>query len=208
MVSALFDIRKQFTFYGSYHTNPINVTIHIICVPMILWTGLVMGTHVFPTWLPDIHFAINKYLAFDLNFATIWAVVNLLYYYILEPTAAFIYTPQMTLCFLSAMKFSERPDHMPIAFTVHVLCWIAQILGHVIAEKRAPALIDNILGAAVLAPFFVHLEILYKLGYNPELHKIIINDIGKEVTKLRKADGAKKRAASQTVADEQLAGKN
>ncbi len=54
----------------------------------------------------------------------------------------------------------------------------------------------------------MHLEILYKLGYNPELHKIIINDIGKEVTKLRKADGAKKRAASQTVADEQLAGKN
>ncbi|KAK0461709.1 uncharacterized protein EV420DRAFT_124537 [Desarmillaria tabescens] len=208
MVSELFDIRKQFTFYGSYHTNPINVTIHIICVPMILWTGLVMGTHVLPTWLPDIHFAINNYLAFDLNFSTVWAVTNLLYYYILEPTAAFIYTPQMTLCFLSAMKFSERSDHMAIALTVHVLCWIAQFLGHGIAEKRAPALLDNILGAAVLAPFFVHLEILYKLGYNPKLHKIIINDIGKEVTKLRKAEGVKKRAASQTVADEPLARKN
>ncbi len=52
------------------------------------------------------------------------------------------------------MKFSERPDHMPIAFTVHVLCWIAQILGHVIAEKRAPALVDNILGgASSILPF-------------------------------------------------------
>lgn len=59
-----------------------------------------MGTHVFPTWLPDIHLAINKYLAFDLNFATIWAVVNLLYYYILEPTAA-VCLISHDLCILS-----------------------------------------------------------------------------------------------------------
>lgn len=27
----------QLTFYGAYHNNPINVAIHIVCVPLILW---------------------------------------------------------------------------------------------------------------------------------------------------------------------------
>lgn len=36
-MSSLFDIRKQFTFYGAYHTNPVNVAIHIVCVPLIIW---------------------------------------------------------------------------------------------------------------------------------------------------------------------------
>lgn len=49
--------------------------------------------------------------------------------------------------------------------------------------------------AVVLAPFFVHLEVLYKFGYKPELHKRINNEIGKEVTKIRKAEGQKRRQA-------------
>ena len=27
----------QLTFYGAYHSNRINVLIHIICVPILLW---------------------------------------------------------------------------------------------------------------------------------------------------------------------------
>jgi uncharacterized membrane protein YGL010W len=48
----------------------------------------------------------------------------------------------------------------------------------------------------VLAPFFVHLEILFALGYRPEMHKQLNNEIGKEITKLRKAQGDKRRAAA------------
>jgi uncharacterized membrane protein YGL010W len=50
--------------------------------------------------------------------------------------------------------------------------------------------------AVVLAPFFVHLEILFALGYRPEMHKQLNNEIGKEITKLRKAQGDKRRAAA------------
>ncbi len=120
----------------------------------------------------------------------------------------------MTVVLLTALKFSHRPDHMAVAGAVHAFAWIAQFVGHGFAEKRAPALLDNILGgkfllsasitariehpplAVVLAPFFVHLEVLYKLGYKPELHKRISNEIGKEVTRIRKADGARKRQAA------------
>ena len=31
---------KPFSFYGAYHTNPINQWIHIVCVPVLLSTGL------------------------------------------------------------------------------------------------------------------------------------------------------------------------
>ncbi|KAF9055045.1 DUF962-domain-containing protein [Hymenopellis radicata] len=195
-MSSIFDIDKQFTFYGAYHTNRINVAIHICCVPLILWSGLVMGTEAPSSFLPAIHLNFNQYLAFDLNLSSIVAGLFLLYYYALEPLAAFIYTPFMTVVLLTALKFSHRPDHMAVAGAVHAFAWIAQFIGHGVAEKRAPALLDNILGAVVLAPFFVHLEVLYKLGYKPELHKRISNEIGKEVTRIRKADGERKRQAA------------
>jgi 2-hydroxy fatty acid dioxygenase len=48
--------------------------------------------------------------------------------------------------------------------------------------------------AVVLAPFFVHLEILFMLGYRPEMHKRLKNEIGKEILKIKKSEGEKKRA--------------
>lgn len=60
----------------------------------------------------------------------------------------FLYTPFFTAVFLSAMKFSHRPDHMALAFAVHAFAWICQFAGHGFAEKRSPAILDNILGGA------------------------------------------------------------
>lgn len=50
--------------------------------------------------------------------------------------------------------------------------------------------------AVVLAPFFVHLEILFALGYRPEMHKRLTNDTGKEIARIKKIEGDKKRAAA------------
>lgn len=41
---------------------------------------------------------------------------------------------------------------MTKAGILHVLSWIAQFLGHGLAEKRAPALLDNLVGGL----FFFH----------------------------------------------------
>ena len=49
--------------------------------------------------------------------------------------------------------------------------------------------------AVVLAPFFVHLEILFGLGYRPAMHKRINNAIGKEITRIRKEEGNRRRKA-------------
>lgn len=57
-----------------------------------------------------------------------------------------LYLPQATLSLLTATAFAHRGDAVQIAAAVHALCWIAQFLGHGLAEKRAPALLDNLLG--------------------------------------------------------------
>lgn len=123
----------------------------------------------------------------------------------------------MIVSLLTATSFSKKADNITIAALLHAVSWIAQFVGHGFAEKRAPALLDNLIGglfsltpninlisscpyspssnaAVVLAPFFVHLEVLFMLGYWPELHKQLTNDVGKELARIRKIEGDKKRA--------------
>lgn len=108
-----------------------------------------------------------------------------------------LYTPQFVLSCLSATSYAHRPDSMKVAGALHAFSWIMQFIGHGAAEGRAPALLDNLLGAVVLAPFFVHLEMLFALGYNPKLHKQIQNEVGKDIAKFRREQAEKQRAAGR-----------
>lgn len=51
--------------------------------------------------------------------------------------------------------------------------------------------------AVVLAPFFVHLELLFEFGWFPSLHKDVRNGIGVEVAKFRRSNAEQKRAKEQ-----------
>ncbi|KAI9067662.1 DUF962-domain-containing protein [Trametes sanguinea] len=194
--SDLFDVKKQLTFYGAYHHHPVNIAIHTIFVPLILWSSLVMGSRVpVPSFFPDIHVVFSKYFAFDFNWPALWAFTTLAYYYVLEPSAALIYTPEMLLITSSAAAFSRQPDGFKVALAVHVASWVFQFLGHGAAERRSPALLDNLLGALVLAPFFVHLEILFLLGYKPALRDGIEQGVQAELAKIKAAEAASKKKA-------------
>ncbi|KIM45861.1 hypothetical protein M413DRAFT_440916 [Hebeloma cylindrosporum] len=194
--SDLLNVDKQLSFYGAYHSNKVNILIHVLCVPMIVWSFQALVAPLpMPSFIPAYHYVINDYMVFDTNYASLMGVVYLAYYYLLEPVAALLYTPQMVITVLTATAFSYKPGFATQAGLLHAFSWIAQFLGHGVAEGRAPALLDNLIGAVVLAPFFVHLEILFGLGYRPAMHKRINNEIGKEITRIRKAEGAKKRKA-------------
>ncbi|KAK1231722.1 hypothetical protein PQX77_005154 [Marasmius sp. AFHP31] len=201
---SLFDVDKQLVFYGAYHSNRINVLIHIVCVPLILWTAQVLLADIpIPASLYNLftsigfpsHVAINPYLAFTVNVPFVLTAFYITYYFLLEPYAAALYAPQLVLSLLTATSFAEsRAAHLTEAATLHAICWIAQFIGHGVAEKRAPALLDNLIGAVVLAPFFVHLEILFALGYRPDMYKRVHNGIGVEIARIRKEEADKKRA--------------
>jgi len=199
MTLQIFDVDKQLTFYGAYHANRINVLTHIVCVPILLWTFQVLASQLpVPSLVPEIQYTLGDYFSFDLNWAAILAGLYLVYYFILEPIAALLYAPQLALSLLTATAYSKDPDHIFNAAVLHGFSWVAQFLAHGLAEKRAPALVDNLLGAVVLAPFFVHLEILFGLGYKPAMHKRVNNEIGKEITRIRKAEGDKKRKEAKS----------
>lgn len=194
---SLFDVQKQLTFYGAYHSNKVNVAIHLFFVPVLLWTGQAMlATLPTPSFFPSVHYQLNEWLTFDSNWAAFFSTLYLAYYYALEPIAAMLYTPQMVLSLLTASAFAHGGvESAKRAALVHVCSWIAQFYGHGAHEKRAPALLDNLVGAIVLAPFFVHLELLFTAGYRPEFHKQLNNSIGKEIAAVRRAEAEKRRAA-------------
>lgn len=110
----------------------------------------------------------------------------------------------------TATALAERADTLLFALGLHVTAWIAQFLGHGLAEKRAPALMDNLAAgkyltnaqpqsiyltsnsvilarplALLTAPFFVHFEILFYLGYRPALYKEVQKGVKAEVERFR-----------------------
>jgi 2-hydroxy fatty acid dioxygenase len=50
---------------------------------------------------------------------------------------------------LTATAYSKNPDHVFNAVVLHGASWVAQFLAHGLAEKRAPALVDNLLGGMI-----------------------------------------------------------
>jgi len=206
MPSQLFDVHKQLTFYGAYHANPINILVHVIFVPVLFCTGQVILSTVLPTpsFIPALKYEIAPYLVFDTSSTSIITFIFLAYYYALEPTAALLYTPQFVFSLLLGLGYAQTASSPVLkAGALHAFSWVVQIIAHVFAEGRAPAFLDNILGAFVLAPFFVHLEILFFLGYKPEMHKRLQNDVGKEIARIRRAEGDKKRAAAAASSKKQ-----
>ncbi|CCA72830.1 hypothetical protein PIIN_06766 [Serendipita indica DSM 11827] len=202
-MAGIFNVKDQLAFYGSYHSNKVNVAIHIVCVPLIVWSTLVWLSAVpLPESLqafnlPSLY--VNQYISFQPTCAWLFVAAYETYYFILEPVAALIYLPEFLLSLGVANSFSHRPNAMLEATAVHVFSWIMQFIGHGKFEGRAPALLDNLVGALFLAPFFVHLEILFALGYRPDLHKALKNSVGVKVTEFRKSKAQEQRAAKKEL---------
>jgi 2-hydroxy fatty acid dioxygenase len=77
------------------------------------------------------------------------------------------------------------------AIAVNIVSWIAQFIGHGVFEGRAPALVDNIVQALFLAPFFVWFEILFNFGYRPELKSRLDKAVEVEVKKFQQSKSTK-----------------
>lgn len=178
------DLESHLVFYGSYHHNKVNVAIHIICVPLILFSAFSIGTFTgtlikTPAWMTV------PYL--ELNAGTIGATLYSALYLLLEPVAGFVLAA-MCIGAAAASNYLKEIDPdttLKGAITVHVICWILQFVGHGAFEKRAPALLDNLVQALFLAPMFVWLEILFFLGYRPELQARVEKKVQAEIAKFK-----------------------
>ncbi|KKK13399.1 hypothetical protein P175DRAFT_0429138 [Aspergillus ochraceoroseus IBT 24754] len=174
------NLEKQLLFYGAYHNNPVNVAIHITCVPILLFTGIAMASN-----SPAL-FKLPAALQFENlppNIGTIGALVYATFYILLEPVAGALIAPLL----IGSAAFG---NHLLATYGmtanywfggVHVVSWLLQFIGHGAFERRAPALLDNLVQALLLAPLFVWMEILFFFGYRPELKARYNANVQKEI---------------------------
>ncbi|KAI9501033.1 hypothetical protein GGI25_004239 [Coemansia spiralis] len=193
-MGGIFDIKTEFPKYGEYHSNKVNVAIHMIFVPTILWSSLGLGAALTPQELFTYPSAIGDFLSrlpgpTPLpNLSTIVMLGYVFFYISLDQVAGLLATPIMYAFLVTSQEYAlSSPEAAKVLFGVFVFAWIAQFIGHGVFEKRAPALLDNLVQALVMAPFFVFLEALFACGYRPELHHQLRNEIGKRIYAFRRS---------------------
>jgi len=160
---------KRLANYASYHNNPINKFIHVICVPIIFWSALVLLAYTGPL----LNFKIlNNYYV---NGGFIMISAFAIYYTIMDIFAGVTYSVVMgifwttSLVFYSTVGFDTAWKY---ALFIHIAGWIFQFIGHGVFEGRKPTLLDDVTGVAT-APLFTWLEILFALGYRKHIRSEI-----------------------------------
>lgn len=137
-----------------------------------------------------------------LNLGTIAAIAYSSLYIALEPVAGAAITPLIlggaALANKATAKFGAKATKWSAA--IHAISWIAQFIGHGKFEGRAPALLDNLVQALFLAPFFVWLEGLFMLGYRPDLRNRLDKAILEE---LKRFNAEKEKKKKKTLEKEE-----
>ncbi|GMI67390.1 hypothetical protein like AT1G18720 [Hibiscus trionum] len=170
---GLLDLENHFAFYGAYHSNPINILIHTLFVWPIFFTSLILfyftpafydlsQAGIFPS-------GFNHALVFNYGFA--FALFLASFYVVLDKKAGSLAALLCLACWIGASFIAAKLGYSlawKVVLVAQVLCWAGQFLGHGVFEKRAPAILDNLVQAILMAPFFVLLEVLQSLfGYEP-----------------------------------------
>ncbi|KAI9226840.1 MAG: hypothetical protein DHS80DRAFT_32346 [Piptocephalis tieghemiana] len=192
---SAFDFEKQLTFYSQYHVNKFNVFVHIVCIPAIVWSALVLLSSSGPLLdIPTGPLLVQAGLIPTASLAL--TLLYVAYYILLEPVAGLLYAPiLLAMCGHATLFRFSHPDSLSWALYVQLFSWTAQILSHRFAEGRSPAFLDSVVQAFLLAPLFSFIEILFMLGYRPALQKRLRNDVGLAVSHFRMARAEEKRMA-------------
>lgn len=108
-------------------------------------------------------------------------------YILMEPVAGGMLAPLLLsgTAWANHLTYTYGMKANYIALAVHVFSWLAQFVGHGIFEGRAPALLDNLVQAVFLAPFFVWFEVLFACGYRPELKARLDKSVEGEIAKVK-----------------------
>eukprot|EP00922_Rhytidocystis_sp_ex-Travisia-forbesii_P067868 GHVS01101000.1.p1 GENE.GHVS01101000.1~~GHVS01101000.1.p1 ORF type:complete len:205 (-),score=10.98 GHVS01101000.1:416-1030(-) len=177
---------QYFSSYAAYHRNPINKIIHVIFVPSIFLSLLLMFSLFTPSTSsilcePQTTTTNNVCLIIRLWIPT--AIDNLfvlwLAYLMVLSLRCSIPIGLITCgLYVALIKLAGIYLSLPLpssmlktgAIGLFTLGWIMQIIGHFVFEGRKPALLDNLWQFNV-APMFITVEVLFYFGFFPALHK-------------------------------------
>lgn len=160
----------SFAFYSAYHKNNTNKIIHIITIPIIIYTIFIWAAYLSIYQLNNInnesYIYINAGLIIMISYFTIYALMDGLW-----SLPYFIY---IFMLYIFATYSTYHIPYMGLwAIIIHIFAWILQFIGHGVFEGRKPALCDSVGQAICMAPYFVYVEILFMLGQRGYFKKYI-----------------------------------
>jgi uncharacterized membrane protein YGL010W len=164
----LLHLESQFAFYASYHQDPLNRAVHLLCIWPLVATALVITDASTP--LARAPAALEGLV--EINASFIIAAIYAAYYLALDRKGPYGAASALGigLCYALARALREAvAEPVPAAVAVHVGCWVAQFAGHALFERRAPALLENLAQALLMAPHFVAIEAWFALGARRDL---------------------------------------
>ncbi len=126
--------------YAESHRNGLNEWIHVVCVPVIMWTvlGLIWALH------PVL--------------AMVAVSLSLGYYFWLSPAFALGMT-LMATAMLGILYLMPTSSVLPVSAGLFVIAWIGQFIGHKIEGKK-PSFFEDV-RFLLIGPLFV-LGFLYR----------------------------------------------
>lgn len=181
---------QNLAFYASYHHNETNKLVHIFFVWPIFFTAQVFlwNAGAAPDVIANVFNGVfaKEQVTWCLLLSLAYAVY---YFFVEQPGLAGPLASALVMTGYVVTKYinDQYVDAWKFALVIHLFSWFAQIYGHQVYEKRSPAFLDNIVQALVMAPLFVLLEVLFTLGYKPELHKKIEVIAVKNIAEYRKS---------------------
>lgn len=124
-----------------------------------------------------------------LNLGTATAALYAFLYILMEPVAGAMLAPLIMAgtAYSNHLTSTHRSTANYWAVGLNIFSWVAQFIGHGFFEGRAPALLDNLVQALFLAPFFVWLEILFFFGYRPELKRRLDKSVEEEIARFKES---------------------
>ena len=191
--SGSMGLLDQLTFYGSYHRDTRNKAIHLVCVPLIAWSVLVICCELSPVVSSD-RLTRSQIPEWAVRFVpTSWASILVLayftYYFSLDQFAGITWLVCVgVLLRASACWFRGSVGEAAAwrwALGAHLAGWLLQIYpGHYVFEKRKPAICDSVFQSLVLAPLFVWMDVLFTCGYRPGLREDLKRRVALAVVEL------------------------
>jgi uncharacterized membrane protein YGL010W len=128
--------------YGESHRNPVNKTLHWICVPPIVLS--VIG-FVWSLPVPESFATLSAALGGAwVNWATLGVVASLAYYFMLSPSLAVGMLPvfAVMLGIVAWLNSLAWPLWLS-SLVIFVVAWIGQFIGHAV-EGRSPSFFKDV----------------------------------------------------------------
>lgn len=165
---------KEMSFYSAYHQEHRNIMIHVVGVPLISFSLLVVLS-----WVN-----LFQVGGFHVTLAMAFVAAILVYYFTLDLMFATVATVVFGGLLFAAhqVSFLGSTVGWSIFAGAQIFGWGTQFYGHFAFEKSRPALFDNLFQAVVSAPLFVVADVFFELGFRKDLEaqvKQILKEQGK-----------------------------